>query len=100
MWQPPPQRSPHPSPSLRWGKVWSQIVATGKCTVCGKSDRVESVTVRIYSRRSQVDFRYRVCREDKRVMYELLSTGASEIQRGLFNPPTDIATIALRAASL
>ena len=64
-------------------------MAQGKCTVCGASGGVETLTVRVYSRRSQVDFRYRVCKEDKRVLYELLSTGASEVQRGIFNPPTE-----------
>jgi hypothetical protein len=89
MWQPPPQRLPPPSSSLRWGKVWSQIVATGKCSVCAHEGGVESITIRVYSKRSQVEFRYRVCKEDKKVLHELLATGAFAVSRGLFTPPAE-----------
>jgi hypothetical protein len=85
----PPQRLPHPVFELTLGEGVGSSGAMGKCSACGVTAPVESVTVRVYSKRSQVDFRYRVCKEDKKVLYELLATGANEIQRGIFNPPQE-----------
>jgi hypothetical protein len=63
-------------------------VAPGKCSSCGDSTRVEWVTVRVYVRRAQLDYRYHLCVECKTILRTFLEGSAVSIQRGLFNHQT------------
>jgi hypothetical protein len=56
-----------------------------KCSVCPSKGLLEWVTVRVYRKRSQVEFRYHVCQDCIRVLAAFLEGGAVAVQRGLFS---------------
>jgi hypothetical protein len=59
-----------------------------KCGVCGEKGKVESVTVRLYMRRSQEEFRYRLGKECRQLLQTFLAGGAMSRARGIFDPPS------------
>jgi hypothetical protein len=50
----------------------------GQCTECGKALEVEGVTVRVYRRRSQHDYRYRLCLPCLGVLHHLLKENSMD----------------------
>ena len=64
--------------------------AKEKCSVCPEVGELEYITVRVYRRRSQTEFRYRVCRDCQRVLAAFLEGGAIAIQRGIFSQNEDL----------
>lgn len=75
-------------------------MATGKCCSCGEVGALESVSVRVYFKRTQVSYLYRVCQNDKMVLLTFLEGPALSTTRGLFDPPMDIDAERARAAKL
>jgi hypothetical protein len=65
----------------------SLSVSGEKCSNCHHARAETSVTIRMYLKRSQFDYRYRVCPECVRVMKSLLWAGAVNCQNGMFDPP-------------
>jgi hypothetical protein len=59
--------------------------AAAACSSCHANRPVEYVTVRVYRKRSQVEFRYRVCKECILVLATFLEGSAIAVQRGLFS---------------
>ena len=57
----------------------------GRCGVCLKEAPLEWITVRVYCRRKQYDFRYHVCADDKQVLLTFLEGGAEAVSLGLFD---------------
>ena len=76
---------------LRLEKGLESMKAQAKCGVCGASGKVDAITVRVYTKRTQLEYRYRVCAEDKRVLQDILATGAFAIQKGMFAPPPSMS---------
>ena len=64
--------------------------ANEKCSVCPVVAELEYVTVRVYRRRSQSEFRYRVCKECTKVLSAFLEGGAISIHRGVFSDKQDL----------
>lgn len=58
-----------------------------KCNGCGALRELESVTCRVYRKRSQVDYRYRICADCRQVLEGFLEGAAESIQRGLYLEP-------------
>lgn len=54
-----------------------------RCSECGKQAVTEVVMVRLYERRYQRDFRYRLCGECKSVLRHLLRDNSVSVQRTL-----------------
>lgn len=61
------------------------MTANQQCTSCQSHVHVESVTVRIYRKRWQSEYRYRLCGDCTRLLDALLSTNAIATQRSLFD---------------
>lgn len=59
----------------------------GKCGNCGHVSDREWVTVRLYRRRKQTEFKYHVCLDCVHSLESLLGCGAEASQHGLFDPP-------------
>jgi len=57
----------------------------GKCHVCDRSATLESVTVRVYRKTTQVDYKYRPCVECRQVLMTFLSGSALTETRSLFD---------------
>jgi hypothetical protein len=56
-----------------------------KCSVCGSQGVCEWVTIRVYRKRSQTQFRYFLDAECRQILAAFLEGGAVEIQRGLYD---------------
>ena len=56
-----------------------------KCHVCGKIGRTESVTVRVYLKRTQRDFRYEPCADCRMVLLTFLEGSAVAVNRSFFD---------------
>jgi len=54
------------------------------CSQCHERVVCENVTVRVYRRRSQYDFRYVLCEGCRLILYTILRENAMSIQRGAF----------------
>jgi hypothetical protein len=65
----------------------STSVSGQRCSNCRCQAALTSVTVRLYLKRSQFDYRYRVCSDCVRSLKSLLWTGASNAQQGMYDPP-------------
>jgi len=57
----------------------------GACDNCRAVTTLQHVTVRMYTKRSQLEFRYRLCPDDVRLLETLLEGTASIVQRGIFD---------------
>lgn len=57
----------------------------GKCSECGEVKPLEPVTLRMYERRRQFEWRYRVCDLCCRMIRVLLSEHADATQEGFFD---------------
>jgi hypothetical protein len=57
----------------------------GRCDNCHGMLHLDSVTVRMYTKRRQVEFRYRLCTDDQALLESLLEGTASIVQRGMFD---------------
>lgn len=55
------------------------------CMQCDADTNVESVTVRMYTRRSQTEYRFRICRECRQILSAFLEGPAESVSRGLFD---------------
>lgn len=58
------------------------------CGQCHEQHVCEHVTVRVYRRRSQVEFRYTLCKDCMTMLATILRENASTVQRGMFAPPS------------
>src|SRR4029453_391846 len=65
----------------------STPVSGAKCSNCETQRPLQSVTVRVYFKRSQFDYRYRVCADCLRSLKSLLWCGATNVQQGMYDPP-------------
>lgn len=57
------------------------------CLSCKADYAVEYVTVRVYFRRKQAEFRYRLCHVCKTMLMHLLRENCEYETAGLFQPP-------------
>jgi hypothetical protein len=56
-----------------------------KCASCGGHNQVESVTVRLYRKRRQVEFRYIICHFCTQVLESILETNSHAMQKSFFD---------------
>jgi len=56
-----------------------------KCHVCSRIGRVESMTVRVYMRRTQRDFRFEPCADCRMVLMTFLEGSALAVNRSFFD---------------
>jgi len=54
------------------------------CTGCAIRRDCESVTVRVYRARKQLDFRYTLCLHCREILESFLEANASSVKKGLF----------------
>ena len=57
----------------------------GRCHVCGAEGRLEWVTVRVYQKRRQFDYRYHPCADCRRVLASFLEGNTLGMTSGLFH---------------
>lgn len=56
------------------------------CSNCGtREERTTSVTIRLYAKRRQTDYRYHLCANDLTIIETLLSGPADTVQRSFFD---------------
>ena len=60
-------------------------MSTSTCHVCGRTGKIESVTVRVYLKRLQRDFRYRPCSDCRAVLFTFLESSALATAKGMFD---------------
>jgi len=60
---------------------------TGNCTSCECKTSVQTVTVRMYAKRSQFEWRMRLCRNCVEGFKGLLRGVCGHEQESFFNPP-------------
>lgn len=60
----------------------------GKCHVCDRFATLESVTVRVYRKTTQVDYKYRPCPDCRQVLMTFLGGSALAENRSLFDHTT------------
>lgn len=58
-----------------------------RCSVCAQVGPWESITVRVYTKRAQMQYSYLPCKECRVVLLTFLEGGATAVTRGIFNPP-------------
>jgi hypothetical protein len=61
------------------------VAKDAKCSSCDERSGVQTVTVRLYRRRAQLEFRYRLCPHCVRLLESLLEANAEWSGRGLFD---------------
>lgn len=71
----------------------STSVSGKRCSNCQQRQQLTSVTVRMYLRRSQLDYRYRVCSDCVRSLKSLLWAGAENAQAGMYDPPNALSPV-------
>jgi hypothetical protein len=69
------------SHSPRGGSVPSK----GRCRGCGEVGEREWAVVRLYRRRTQVEFRYHVCQDCMRILSTFLEGNAEVTSRSMFD---------------
>jgi len=57
--------------------------------VCGGRQKLESITVRLYRKRSQAQYNYFICRECTDILTAFLEGGSISKSSGLFDPPAE-----------
>lgn len=59
------------------------------CGQCHELTKCEHTTVRMYRKRSQLEFRYLLCAECQTMLTTILRENALAVQRGMFAPPSE-----------
>jgi uncharacterized protein with PIN domain len=63
-----------------------------RCSQCKANGKADSVTVRMYRKRSQLEFRFTLCEDCLTMLTTILREGADSIQRGFYDPPSVVVT--------
>jgi hypothetical protein len=67
----------------------SSVPSAQKCANCQSHKSLQSAAVRLYFKRSQWEYRYRLCGECLKQLKMFLWANAENAQGGMFDPPSD-----------
>lgn len=71
----------------------STVETRQTCANCHKQQQLQSAAIRLYFKRSQWEYRYRLCGECLKQLKMFLWCNAENAQGGMFDPPNTLPSV-------